>query len=189
MTTREKVDEIKQHYGKSAIDHELEFLSPEAGAALLHYSGARRAGQAEIEADDRELQQASIEVHGHALTLFLVGQYLKLTEDSDIRRRDRMKLAEADAEYKTDATRPYGHAFKAIEAYEKWFAAGDEQAQRQLAILRLLGLFDRPAAARLPEGPASGDDPGSDRLWSACQTRAGSSRSAAWRKSVWSTSA
>ena len=28
VTTREKVDEIKQHYGKSAIDHSLEFLSP-----------------------------------------------------------------------------------------------------------------------------------------------------------------
>lgn len=150
VTTREKVDEIKQHYGKSAIDHSLEFLPPLAGAALLHYAGAQRAGEKAIAADDRELQQASVEMHGHALTLFLVGQYLKLIENGrpgDIRRRDCMKLAEADAEYKIDATRPYGHAFKAIEAYEKWFAAGDAQAQRQLAILRLLGLFDRPASA------------------------------------------
>ncbi len=150
VTTREKVDEIKQHYGKSATDHALEFLSPVAGAALLHYSGARRAGNqpitAEAAPDHDELQQASVEVHGHALTLFLVGQYLKLTEDGDIRRRDHMHLAEAEAEYQNDATRPYGHAFKAIEAYEKWFAAGDAQAQRQLAILRLLGLFDRPAS-------------------------------------------
>lgn len=146
VTTREKVDEIKQHYGKSAIDHPLEFLSPLAGAALLHYAGARRAGAIAITVDDKELQQASVEVHGHALTLFLLGQYLKLTEHGDIRRRDRMKLADAEAEYKNDATRPYGHAFKAIEAYETWFAAGDEQARRQLAILRLLGLFDRPAS-------------------------------------------
>jgi hypothetical protein len=146
VTTREKVDEVKQHYGKSAIDHPLEFLSPIAGAALLHYAGARRAGQKTIARDDKELQQASIELHGHALTLFLIGQYLKLTEDGDIRRRDRMKLADAEAEYKNDATRPYGHAFKAIEAYEKWFAKGDDQAKRQLAILRLLGLFDRPAS-------------------------------------------
>lgn len=146
VTTREKVDEIKQHYRKSAIDHPLEFLSPLAGAALLHYAGAQRAGEKKIAADDKELQQASIEVHGHALTLFLIGQYLKLTEDRDIRRRDRMKLADAEAEYKNDATRPYGHAFKAIEAYEKWFETGDEQAKPQLAVLRLLGLFDRPAS-------------------------------------------
>lgn len=146
VTTREKVDEIKQHYGRSSIDYPLEFLSPVAGAALLHYAGAQRAGEKTIAADDTELQEASVEVRGHALTLFLVGQYLKLTEYGDIRRRDRMKLADAEAEYKNDATRKYGHAFKAIEAYETWFASGDEQAKRQLAILRLLGLFDRPAS-------------------------------------------
>lgn len=127
VTTREKVDEIQQHYGKSAIDHSLEFLSPEAGAALLHHSGAQRAGEKfPITADDEELQQASREVQGHALTLFLIGQYLRLTEQGDIRRRDRLKLAEAEAEYQNDATRPYGHAFKAIEAYDRWFAAGDD---------------------------------------------------------------
>ena len=50
------------------------------------------------------------------------------------------------SEYQNDATRPYGHAFKAMEAYEKWFAGEGEKGQRQLAILRLLGLFDRPAS-------------------------------------------
>ena len=59
VTTREKVDEIQQHYGKSAVDHELKFLSPLAGARLLHNSGARRAGARSIPADDRELQDAS----------------------------------------------------------------------------------------------------------------------------------
>ncbi|MGH8588107.1 MAG: hypothetical protein ACREXX_01860 [Gammaproteobacteria bacterium] len=33
-----------------------------------------------------------------------------------------------------------------MEAYEKWFAGEEAQGQRQLAILRLLGLFDRPAS-------------------------------------------
>lgn len=82
VTTREKVDEIKQHYGKSATDHSLEFLPPVAGAALLHYAGAQRAGEKAIAADDRELQQASVEVQGHALTLFLVGQYLRVCTES-----------------------------------------------------------------------------------------------------------
>lgn len=147
ITTREKVDEIRQHYGKSAVDHELKFLSPLAGAQLLRNSGARRAGARAIAADDRELQDASKEVRGHALTLSLIGQYLRLTAGGDIRQRDRMKLADADKEYTNDATRPYGHAFKAIEAYERWFVDGDAGARRQLAILRLLGIFDRPAPA------------------------------------------
>jgi hypothetical protein len=147
VTTREKVDEIRQHYARSAVDHPLEVLSDAAGAQVLHDAGARRAGKHAIAADDRELKQASREVGGHALTLALMGQFLRLTEEGDIRRRDRMKLAEADREYKNDRTRHYGHAFKAIEAYERWFAAGDAEARRQLSVLRLLGLFDRPAPA------------------------------------------
>lgn len=147
VTTREKVSELDPHYGRCAIDHELDFLPPIDGARLLHHAGATRAGKVQISPEDAELQSASQEVKGHALTLFLIGQFLFLTEDSDIRRRDRMKLADAEKEYQNDATRPYGHAFKAIEAYATWFAAGDAQAQRQLAILRLLGLFDRPASA------------------------------------------
>src|SRR5262249_17332141 len=38
----------------------------------------------------------------------------------------------------------YGHAFRVLKAYETWLAGGEE-GRRQLAILRLLGLFDRPA--------------------------------------------
>lgn len=147
VTTRERVVEIEAHYGRSAVEYELKFLSPLAGAQLLHHSGARNAGKKVIPADDQELQDASREVHGHALTLALMGQYLRLTADGDIRQRDRMKLADADKEYINDATRPYGHAFKAMEAYERWFADGDPAARRQLAALRLLGLFDRPAPA------------------------------------------
>jgi NACHT domain len=158
VTTREKVSELDTHYGKCAIDYELEFLPPIDGARLLHHAGATRAGKVQISPEDEELQTASQEVKGHALTLFLIGQFLRLTEDGDIRRRDRMNLADAEKEYQNDATRPYGHAFKAIEAYATWFAAGDSQAQRQLAILRLLGLFDRPASATclqaLRAGPA-----------------------------------
>lgn len=150
VTTRERVLEIEAHYDKSTVDRELKKLSPLAGAQLLHHSGARRAGKKAISADDPELQKASEEVHGHALTLALMGQYLRLMAggaDGDIRQRDRMKLADADKEYTNDATRPYGHAFKAMEAYERWFADGDPAARRQLAVLRLLGLFDRPAPA------------------------------------------
>ena len=147
VTTREKVDDIKQHYGRTANDLELSFLTDLAGAALLHYAGARRAGAKEIAADDRELQAASREVRGHGLTLQLLGQYLRLAEDGDILKRDTVRLADADHEYQNDATRPYGHAFKAMEAYEKWFAVAGEQGQRQLAILKVLGLFDRPASS------------------------------------------
>lgn len=146
VTTREKVDDIKQHYGRTADDLELSYLTDLAGAALLHYAGARRAGAKTLAPDDKELRAASREVRGHGLTLQLLGQYLRLVEDGDIRKRDTVRLAEADHEYQNDATRPYGHAFKAMEAYEKWFEGEGKNGRRQLAILKLLGLFDRPAS-------------------------------------------
>lgn len=148
VTTREKVPDIQQHYGRTAVDIPLTALTDIAGAALLHYHGATRAGaQQNIKPDDRELRAASREVRGHGLTLQLIGQYLRLVEDGDILRRGTIRLADADHEYQNDATRPYGHAFKAMEAYEKWFEREGERGARQLAVLRLLGLFDRPAPA------------------------------------------
>ncbi|HXH95094.1 MAG TPA: hypothetical protein VNN25_26205 [Thermoanaerobaculia bacterium] len=146
VTTREKIPDIQQYYGRTADDFELTALTDLAGAALLHDQGATRAGAREISRDDKELQAASREVHGHGLTLQLLGQYLRLVEDGDILKRDTVRLADADREYQNDATRPYGHAFKAMEAYEKWFEREGTQGQRQLAVLRLLGLFDRPAS-------------------------------------------
>jgi hypothetical protein len=146
VTTREKVTDIQQHYGRAADDIELVALTDLAGAALLYHHGARHAGASEISPDDRELQAASREVRGHGLTLQLLGQYLRLAEDGDIRKRDTVRLADADREFQKDASRPYGHAFKAMEAYERWFEREGERGHRQLAVLRLLGLFDRPAS-------------------------------------------
>jgi hypothetical protein len=146
VTTREKLPDIQQHYGRVADDFELTALTDLAGAALLHDQGATRAGAREIARDDKELQAASREVRGHGLTLQLLGQYLRLVEDGDILKRDTVRLADADREHQNDATRPYGHAFKAMEAYERWFEREGAQGQRQLAVLRILGLFDRPAS-------------------------------------------
>jgi hypothetical protein len=78
-------------------------------------------------------------VEGHALTLNLLGQFLSRAHGGDVRRRDRVKLEKADLETQG------GHAFKTMAAYESWLAAGGEKGARQLAVLRLLGLFDRPA--------------------------------------------
>lgn len=146
VTTRERVDEIKQHYGHSADDFVLTKLTDPAGARLLHFAGVNRAGEKEIAEDDQELQAASREARGHGLTLQLLGNYLRLAEGGDIRRRDTVRLADADHEYQSGGNHPYGQAFKAMEAYEEWFNGEGEVGRRQLAVLRLLGLFDRPAS-------------------------------------------
>ncbi|HQR35874.1 MAG TPA: hypothetical protein PLK30_24340, partial [Blastocatellia bacterium] len=81
------------------------------------------------------------EVKGHALTLNLLGTYLRDAHEGDIRRRDLVRLAEADAEEKG------GHAFRVMAAYERHLESEGDKGQRALAILRLMGLFDRPATA------------------------------------------
>lgn len=117
----------------------LSRLSTEAGAQLLFEAGVKKAGKAEIKADDQELKDAAGEVDGHALTLNLLGRYLSRAHRGDIRRRDRVKFDKADAKVQG------GHAFKVMKAYEIWLGKGGEDDMRQLTVLKLLGLFDRPA--------------------------------------------
>ena len=148
LTTREVLTDLESFHGKTVIHHPLEHLSDTAGAALLHQSGATRRGASDIKANDKELKITSAEVKGHALTLRLLGGYLKRAHDGNIDRRDRVAFEKADA------LTQGGHAFRTIAAYENWLEAevlpgGDEdpdQGPIQLSILRLLGLFDRPAS-------------------------------------------
>jgi len=150
VTTRERVANLESYLDTTAPEWKLDKLSEEAGAALLHKAGANRAGAVEIREDDKELKEASKEVEGHALTLRLLGGFLGLAEGGDIRKRKSVRFEEADREFRTnpaDADKPYGHAFKVMGVYGKWLAEGGEDGARQLAVLRLMGLFDRPAKA------------------------------------------
>lgn len=83
--------------------------------------------------DDDELEQAVEEYGGHALALTLLGSYLSDVYGGDIRRRGDIESLEGEARHGE-------HAERVMLAYEKWLGDGIE-----LAILRLLGLFDRPA--------------------------------------------
>jgi hypothetical protein len=93
------------------LAHDLGNLAETDGARLLHRLGVTRAGAGAIVEDDFELRAASGEVRGHALTLTLLGSYLKLAHGGDIRRRDLVKFEEADEEVEG------GHAFRVMDAY------------------------------------------------------------------------
>jgi tetratricopeptide (TPR) repeat protein len=125
ISTREQVGDLVEFEDGTAIQHELEQLSPQAGAQLL------RALQ--VKGDDDELEQAATEYGGHALALTLLGSYVVDVFGGDIRRRNEIESLEEDV-------RNGRHAERVMRAYEKWFGEGVE-----LAVLRLLGLFDRPA--------------------------------------------
>src|SRR6185295_10055933 len=132
VTTRERVADLASFRGSTAPEWSLERLSTEAGVDLLKKLG--------VWGGKGDLEQLVEDVEGHALTLNIEGTYLAKAHGGDVRKRDRVKLEKADAKIQG------GHAFRAIAAYERWFLGeGKEEGARQLAVLRLLGLFDRPA--------------------------------------------
>ncbi|MEN3332722.1 MAG: hypothetical protein V7641_2087 [Blastocatellia bacterium] len=125
ISTRERVSDLDDFENSTVIQHELEHLSPQAGTKLL------RAQQ--VKGDDDELEQAVKEYEGHALALTLLGSYLADVCGGEIRRRNEIDNLEEDVRHGR-------HAERVMRAYEKWLGEGVE-----LAVLRLLGLFDRPA--------------------------------------------
>ena len=127
VTTRERIADLES-FSRTAPQEDLEALSPEAGAELLKQLG--------VKGKDSELLAASREFGNHALTLTLLGGYLSRACGGDIRRCKEVDLAGA-------AGRKGGHALRVIGTYAAWLGEGPE-----LAALRLLGLFDRPAGPK-----------------------------------------
>jgi len=131
VTTRLAAEELADCEGVTVRRHDLEALAPAAGEALL-----RRAG---VKGTPDELQAAAADYDGHALALTLLGSLLRDACDGAVRRRSEVGPLAGDVS-------GGGHARQVMASYEKWLGPGLERA-----ILRLIGLFDRPA-----EGDALG---------------------------------
>ncbi len=131
VTTREPVTDLGTFNETTLQEVQLEHLEDDVGAALLRTIG--------VVGGEDELRQASREVHGHALTLNLLGKYLVLAHNRDISKRDQVRFVEADSELQG------GYAFKVLEAYETWMRERDEAGERLIAVMRLMGLFNCPA--------------------------------------------
>ena len=93
-----------------------------------------------VKGQETELQSASDEFGGHCLALTLLGSYLTDAYNGDVRFRKEV------SERLTHDVRQGVHALKVMESYQTWFGEG-----RELAFLRMLGLFDRPASENVLE--------------------------------------
>src|SRR5262245_15425207 len=129
IATRLPVADIADHQRTSAPRRDLEHLSSDAGAKLLEALGVR--------GDEAELRSASDEFGGHCLALTLLGSYLTDAYNGNIRCRKEV------LENLSHDVRQGAHARKVMESYQAWFGEGPE-----LSVLRMLGLFDRPAGER-----------------------------------------
>src|SRR5271157_3133850 len=126
ITTRLPVADLADHERTSALRLDLEQLSSDAGAKLLRALG--------VKGHEAELRSASDEFGGHCLALTLLGSYLTDAYNGDIRCRKEV------SERLAHDVRQGVHARKVMESYQTWFGEGSE-----LSVLRMLGLFDRPA--------------------------------------------
>jgi serine/threonine protein kinase/tetratricopeptide (TPR) repeat protein len=126
VTTRLPVADIADHERTSAPRRDLEQLSSDAGAKLLR--------ALDVKGDEADLRIASDEFRGHCLALTLLGSYLTDAYHGDIRCR-----GEVSGHLARDV-RQGEHARRVMESYQSWFGEGPE-----LSLLRMLGLFDRPA--------------------------------------------
>ncbi len=133
ITTRLPIADLADHEHTLAPRCELEQLSSDAGAKLLRALG--------VKGDEAELRSASDEFSGHCLALTLLGSYLTDAYNGDIRRREEV------SEGLSHDVRQGVHARKVMESYQAWFGEGPE-----LSVLRMLGLFDRPADEKAIEG-------------------------------------
>ena len=131
VTTRQELPELKARLGAALVQQPLDRLSSDDGVALLR--------ELEIKGPGRELREAVEAYHGHTYSLTLLGTFLhEATDDHDIRRRHDFPLLDEEGEHDH-------HARHIFETYEKHLGSKSPE----IAVLRLLGFFDRPAAREL----------------------------------------
>lgn len=127
VTTRVKVEDVAGLAGVRTRD--LAMLAEADGANLLQQLGA--------EGTEAERREASRFVRGHALTLMLLGHYVRDVLGGQARRFREANLADPDL---PEAE----HAGKVMDAYATWLR--NCKRQTEATLLFVLGLFDRPVA-------------------------------------------
>jgi tetratricopeptide (TPR) repeat protein len=129
VTTREHLKNIEGHRATTE-EQKLDKLVKEAAIGLLRHL--------QVVGSEADMEAAWKDAGGHALTLQLLGRFLADAHGGDIRHYKEVKFEEADRE------RQGRSAFKVMIAYERWLQSAGPERQRELAVLRLTGLFDRP---------------------------------------------
>lgn len=147
ITSRQRLPETEKI--ARVRNYSLAELAPSAGATLLKHLGCWGAA--------KDLEAATVEADGHALTLTALGGYIEAVEDGDIRRRDKFKLGEIEltAEEMTapdETVRAAKKAARVMQRYVDAFAALDKsypgEGVSERVLLNIVGLFDRAAEGK-----------------------------------------
>ena len=131
ISTRVPVTDLAGRAAFREVD--LERISPEAGRALLRTGG--------VVATDAELESLSQRFGPHALALNLLGAYVR---EHHARHGTAWQQAVETIPDRAEHSEAEGrHAWNVLAAFEQLLGDGPE-----VELLRVLGLFDRPAKAK-----------------------------------------
>jgi tetratricopeptide (TPR) repeat protein len=108
-------------------------------ASLSPADGANCLAQLGVQGTRAELEETSREFGGHPMALTLLGTYLVDACHGDVRQRTRIP------------SRHGADVQRIMEAYERWL-----EGKPDLGVLRVLGLFDRPAEIRAIQALCAG---------------------------------
>lgn len=161
VTTRYSVPDLKAFRQSTAPEVTLTRLSREAGVSLLKAVGVRGSELRHLrldESDERseqvnEFEKLVEDLKGHALSVALMGSYLVRFHKKDIRARHHVKLiGQGGKDHATHVMDAYVQSL-VPSGWRTWLRCVVDaklrelrtQGRRSLAVLRLLGLFDRPA--------------------------------------------
>jgi TIR domain len=137
VTTRLAVKDIERWKNTAARAVDLMALSETAGAALLADRG--------VHGTETQLREASRAFGGHALALTLLSGFLVRRHHGDVLQRDLIGPMVAG---EREMDQIHGHARRVMKSMdEEWLS----QAPLHAAIMRVVGLFDRPANANCLE--------------------------------------
>ena len=124
-TSRLPLTDLEDYDNLGLLTIDLDNLTAESGGQYL--------ATLEVQGDEVELREASMDFDNHALALTLLGNYLVKRRGGDVRKRDTIPSIFADPT-------KGGHARRILRQYEALF-----KGKTELSVLRILGLFDRPA--------------------------------------------
>jgi hypothetical protein len=129
VTTREPIASLTDLEFEDRVAHiELDHVTPLAGRALLR--------ERRVEGNDDQLEGTVKACSGHAYALQLLGRYLEFFGNSEIAAAGDIP---AGAEFPEESRHPR----RVMAAFARKF--GERSAE--VEVLRVLGLFDRPAEA------------------------------------------
>jgi len=128
VTTREHVANIDSY--PTQQEHKLDKLMLEAAIGLIRHL--------QLIGTDDEIKEMWDKLDGHALSMLQLGRLLARGYGHDLRKWREMGFTQADKLGQGRST------MRVMAKYEEWLAAGDKEQLLELAVLRLMGLFEKP---------------------------------------------